>query len=318
MYTVPDQTGRTAVVTGANSGTGKEAAARLAAAGARVVLAVRTPAKGEAARTEILERAPGADVVVRRLDLADLASVREFADGHEGSLDLLLNNAGVMAVPEQHLTVDGFELQTASNVLGPFALTVRLLPALLAARGARVVTMSSAAAWTGRVDPERLAVPALYSPRSVYGTTKLADLLLARHLARVAEERGWDLRSLAAHPGITRTNLFVNGATVGGAEPSRFATTLFEHVMPLQEVATGAEPLLVAATAPDAANGSYWGPTGWGPRGLLQMAGRSGEVRAPRAAGDADLAARFWRAAEELVGVSLPSAGRGAPIADRS
>ena len=309
MFTVPDQTGRTAVVTGANSGTGKEAAARLAAAGARVVLAVRTPAKGEAARAEILERAPGADVVVRRLDLADLASIHEFADGHEGPLDLLLNNAGVMNVPDRHLTVDGFELQTASNVLGPFALTVRLLPALLAARGARVVTMSSTAAWMGRIDLAHLGDPQTYRPMSVYGTTKLADLLLARHLARVADERGWNLRSLAAHPGLTRTELFANSTVPEGGAPTRPLPPM-ARFLPMQEVDRGAEPMLVAATDPGAENGSYWGPTGWGPAGLMQVAGRPGQVRAPFAAGNVDLAARFWRAAEGLVGVSIPEDAR--------
>jgi NAD(P)-dependent dehydrogenase (short-subunit alcohol dehydrogenase family) len=312
VYEVPDQSGRTAVVTGANSGTGKEAAARLAGAGARVVLAVRTPEKGDAAAAEIRARVPGAEVEVRRLDLADLASVREFAEGFDGPLDLLLNNAGVMAVPEQHLTSDGFELQTASNVLGPFALTIRLLPRLLATPGARVVTMSSTGAWMGRVDPARLAVPRRYSPWLVYGTTKLADLLLANHLARVAAARGWDLRSLAAHPGVTRTNLAVAGASVGSTGPRRSFPLLAERVLPMQEVDMGAEPMLVAATDPQAANGSYWGPTGWGPAGLLQMAGRSGRVRAPGAAGDVDLAARFWAAAEELTGVALPASARAA------
>jgi NAD(P)-dependent dehydrogenase (short-subunit alcohol dehydrogenase family) len=303
MYSVPDQSGRTAVVTGANSGTGKEAAARLAAAGAHVVLAVRTPEKGETARTEILDRAPGASVEVRRLDLADQASVRDFADGLEGPVDLLLNNAGVMAVPEQHLTVDGFELQTASNVLGPFALTLRLLPQLLAAPAPRVVWMSSTAAWTGRVDPESPAVPRRYHPQLVYGATKLADQLLANHLARVADERGWALRSLAAHPGVTRTNLFANGTAAGGGAPR--ANPSFERFLPLQEVDTGAEPMLVAATDPGAAGGTYWGPTGWGPTGLLQMRGRTAQVRAPRAAGDVGLAARYWTAAERVTGVSL-------------
>ncbi|MCD2188354.1 SDR family NAD(P)-dependent oxidoreductase [Actinomycetospora soli] len=303
MYSVPDQTGRTAVVTGANSGTGKEAAARLAAAGARVVLAVRSSEKGEAARAEILSRAPGAAVEVRRLDLADQASVRAFAEGVDGPVDLLLNNAGVMAVPEQHLTVDGFELQTASNVLGPFALTVRLLPQLLAAPGARVVWMSSTAAWTGRVDPERPEVPRRYSPTLVYGATKLADQLLANHLARVADTRGWDLRSLGAHPGITRTELFANSTVPGGGAPREMPR--LQRLLPLQEVDTGAEPMLVAATDPGAANGTYWGPTGWGPTGLLQVRGRTARVRAPRAAADVDLAARYWAAAERVTGVSL-------------
>ncbi|WP_433801155.1 SDR family NAD(P)-dependent oxidoreductase [Actinomycetospora sp. CA-084318] len=308
MYAVPDQTGRTAVVTGANSGTGKEAAARLAAAGARVVLAVRTPAKGEAARADVLRRAPGADVAVRRLDLADQASVREFAEGLDGPVDLLLNNAGVMAVPEQHLTVDGFELQTASNVLGPVALTVRLLPQLLAAPAARVVWMSSTAAWTGRVDPERPEVPRRYSPTLVYGATKLADLLVANHLARVADARGWTLRSLAAHPGITRTELFANSTVPGGGAPREMPR--LQRLLPLQEVDTGAEPMLVAATDPAAGNGTYWGPTGWGLPGLLQMRGRTAQVRAPRAAADADLAARYWTAVERVTGVSLDATVR--------
>ena len=154
MYAVPDQTGKFAVVTGANSGTGKEAARRLADAGARVVMAVRTVAKGEQARAEILARHPHAQLEVRRIDLADLASVEEFADGliADGTpLDLLVNNAGVMAPPTRMTTADGFELQFGSNYLGPFALTVRLLPPLLAAAAPRVATMSSGTANYGRI-----------------------------------------------------------------------------------------------------------------------------------------------------------------------
>src|SRR5688500_10793038 len=154
VYTVPDQTGRLAVVTGANSGTGREAAERLAAAGARVVLAVRTVAKGEAARDEILAAHPGAQLEVRRQDLADLASVQEFADALLGDgtpVDMLLNNAGVMAPPTRFTTADGFELQFGSNFLGPFALTMRVLPLLLAAPAPRVATMSSIAARSGRI-----------------------------------------------------------------------------------------------------------------------------------------------------------------------
>ncbi len=305
MYVVPDLTGRTAVVTGANSGTGEEAAARLAGAGAHVVLAVRSPERGEAARSRLLARVPGASTEIRRLDLADLASVREFTDGllaQGRPLDLLLNNAGVMAVPDQHLTGDGFELQMASNALGPFALTVRLLPLLLAAPGARVTTMSSGAAHLGRVDPARLAVPRRYSPLRAYGASKLADLLLTRHLARVADERGWELRSTAAHPGYTATNLQANGPALGRETPQRFQPRLVEALLPVQQVDTGAEPMLVAATDPAAENGSYWGPSG-----RFGLVGETGRARLPRAARDAGLAARFWTAAEELTGVSLPA-----------
>src|SRR5215468_988286 len=154
MYEVPDQTGRLALVTGANSGTGKEATKRLAAAGARVVMAVRTPAKGEAARAEILAAHPAALLEIRRVDLADLASVKEFADGliADGTpIDLLLNNAGVMTPPSRMTTADGFELQFGSNYLGPFALTMRLLPLVLEASAPRVVTMSSGVANLGRI-----------------------------------------------------------------------------------------------------------------------------------------------------------------------
>ena len=154
MYSVPDQSGRRIVITGANSGTGQEAARRLAAAGAHVIMGVRTVAKGERARDGILAQQPQAQLEVRRVDLADLASVAEFADGliAEGTpLDLLVNNAGVMAVPSRMTTADGFELQFGTNFLGPFALTVRLLPLLLAAPAPRVATMSSGMANIGRI-----------------------------------------------------------------------------------------------------------------------------------------------------------------------
>lgn len=192
MYAVPDLTGKLAVVTGANSGTGKEAARRLAGAGAQVVLAVRTPAKGEQARTEILAEHPGARVEVRRVDLADLASVEVLADGliADGTpLDLLLNNAGVMAPPTRMTTADGFELQFGSNFLGPFALTVRLLPLLPAAAAPRVATMSSGTANYGRIRFDDLQWERRrYSPHLSYAQSKLADLMLTRQLADIAAD----------------------------------------------------------------------------------------------------------------------------------
>jgi len=306
MYVVPDQTGRTAVVTGANSGTGKETAARLAAAGARVVLAVRSPERGDAARKDLEARVPGADLEVRRLDLADLASITTFADDllEDGRpLDVLVNNAGVMAVPERLLTVDGFELQMGSNALGPLALTVRLLPALLAAPDPRVATMSSGFAHLGRVDPTDVNASRRYGPWRAYAASKLADLLLARHLAHVADERGWNLRSTAAHPGYTHTNLQTSGPSLGRAARSGVPGGRLERLIPSQEVDTGAEPLLFAAADPAAENGGYWGPGG-----LFGLVGGTTRARFPRRALDDDLAARFWRTAEELTGVSLPAA----------
>src|ERR1700742_3343943 len=197
MYSVPDQTGKLAVITGANSGTGKEAARRLGAAGARVIMAVRTVAKGEQARADILARHPGAQLEVRRVDLADLASVTEFTDGliADGTpVDLLLNNAGVMAVPTRMTTADGFELQFGSNFLGPFALTVRLLPLLLRAPAPRVATMSSGMANVGRINFTDLQASRRYRAWPAYCQSKLADLMLTQHLAVLATERGWNLR----------------------------------------------------------------------------------------------------------------------------
>src|ERR1022692_4461993 len=224
MYTVPDQAGRLVVVTGANSGTGKEATRRLAAAGAHVVMAVRTVAKGEQARAEILAQCPDAQLQVRRIDLADLASVRTFTDGlsSDGTpIDLLINNAGVMAPPTRMTTADGFELQFGSNFLGPFALTIQLLPLVLAAASPRVVTMSSGTASYGRIRFGDLQWERRYSANFSYAQSKLADLMLTRHLAAVAAERGWNLMSTAAHPGFTRTNLQTAGASLGRDKPKR-------------------------------------------------------------------------------------------------
>src|SRR5271166_691681 len=179
MYAVPDQEGKIVVVTGANSGTGKEATRRLAEAGAHVVMAVRTIAKGEQARDEILARQPGASLEVRRIDLADLGSVKEFADGliADGTpVDVLINNAGVMAPPARMTTAGGFELQFGSNFLGPFALTMRLLPLVLAAPAPRVVTMSSGVASYGRIRFADLQWEhGRYSPNLSYAQSKLAD-----------------------------------------------------------------------------------------------------------------------------------------------
>jgi NAD(P)-dependent dehydrogenase (short-subunit alcohol dehydrogenase family) len=303
MYVVPDQTGRLAVVTGANSGTGKEAARRLAAAGARVVMAVRTPAKGEAARAEILAARPGARLEIRRVDLADLASVREFADGMlaDGTpIDLLLNNAGVMTPPSRMATTDGFELQFGSNYLGPFALTMRLLPLLLAAPAPRVTTMSSGVANYGRIHFDDLQWERRYNSFAAYGQSKLADLMMARRLATVATERGWHLMSNAAHPGYTRTNLQTAGASLGRDKPR---AALFTRVplMPSQAAEQGTEPMLHAATSPDAVNGGYYGPSGF-----MELIGPTGPARLNRRMRDDATATRLWTAAERLTGTGLP------------
>jgi NAD(P)-dependent dehydrogenase (short-subunit alcohol dehydrogenase family) len=313
MYSVPDQSGRRVVVTGANSGTGQEATRRLAAAGAHVIMAVRTVAKGEQAREAILAQDPQAQLEVRRVDLADLASVAEFADGliaEAAPLDLLLNNAGVMAVPDRMTTADGFELQFGSNFLGPFALTVRLLPLLLAAPSPRVATMSSGMASMGRIHFDDLQYSRHYRAWPAYSQSKLADLMLTQHLAALAFERDWNLLSTAAHPGFTRTNLQTAGPNLGRDKP-RWSPLQLATGLLSQEVQTGAEPMLYAATSPDAVNGAYYGP---GSRGGL--VGPTVLARPPRAARDAATAARLWTEAERLTGVSLsavttPASGAG-------
>jgi NAD(P)-dependent dehydrogenase (short-subunit alcohol dehydrogenase family) len=303
MYDVPDQAGKLAIVTGSNSGTGKEAARRLAAAGASVIMAVRTPAKGEQARAEILARHPGARVDVRRVDLADLASVAAFADSvaAEGvPVDLLINNAGVMAPPSRMQTADGFELQFGSNFLGPFALTIRLLPVVLAASWPRVVTMSSGMANFGRIDFEDLQwTRRRYRANLAYSQSKLADLMLTLQLATIAGERGWSLLSTAAHPGFTRTNLQTAGASLGRERPKRTVANSL-HILPSQEVGPGTEPLLYAATSPDASAGGYYGPGG-----RFGLVGPTTTVRPPRRATDAAVRARLWAEAENLTGVAL-------------
>jgi NAD(P)-dependent dehydrogenase (short-subunit alcohol dehydrogenase family) len=304
MYSVPDQAGKLIVVTGANSGTGQEATRRLAAAGAHVIMAVRTMAKGEQARAGILAQHPGAKLDVRRVDLADLASVREFADGllADGTpVDVLINNAGVMAPPTRMTTADGFELQFGSNYLGPFALTIRLLPLLLAAAAPRVVTMSSGVASYGRIRFDDLQWERRYRPNLAYAQSKLADLMLATRLATVAAQRGWTLLSNAAHPGFTRTNLQTAGASLGRDTPKRTPFNSFS-ILPSQQVGPGTEPLLQAATSPDAVNGGYYGPGG-----RFGLVGPTAIVRPPRRARDAATAARLWTEAERLTGVALPA-----------
>ena len=307
MYSVPDLSGQLAVVTGANSGTGKEAARRLAAAGATVLMAVRTVAKGEAARAEILADHPEARLDVRRIDLADLTSVQEFADGLVNDatpIDLLINNAGVMAPPTRMTTADGFELQFGSNFLGPFALTNRLLPLVLAASCPRVVTMSSGTASYGRIRFDDLQWEQRYSANLSYAQSKLADLMMAQHLATVAVQRGWNLSSTAAHPGFTRTNLQTAGASLGRDKPKRSLLNSM-NILPSQGVEQGAEPLLYAATSPDAVNGGYYGPGG-----RFGLVGPPVPAKPTRRARDAATNARLWAVAEQLTVVALPAAVR--------
>lgn len=304
MYRVPTQEGKLCVVTGANSGTGKEAARRLAGAGASVILAVRNLEKGELAREAIATEFPTATLQVRELDLADLSSVASFAAAmteENVPIDVLLNNGGVMAVPKRIETIDGFELQFATNFLGHFALTVRLLPLLLAAAGPTVTTMSSSIAGRGKIRFDDLQGQRRYGPYRAYAQSKLADLLFAQHLAVLARDRNWDLMSNAAHPGYTRTNLFDAGVNLGRERPKRQLLGNLRY-LPSQGVEQGTEPMLYAATSPDAISGAYYGP-----RGALGLTGATTLVRAPRSARDPQVASRLWSVAEGLTGVTIPA-----------
>jgi NAD(P)-dependent dehydrogenase (short-subunit alcohol dehydrogenase family) len=305
VYKVPTQLDKIAVVTGANSGTGKETARRLAGAGALVIMTVRTKEKGEAAREEIVAQQPDAQLEVRMLDLADLSSVKTFADAllsEKRPLNLLVNNAGVMTPPKRFETVDGFELQMGTNFLGPFALTLRLMPLLLAANESRVTTMSSNAATVGSIRFNDSQWRRRYSPFFAYAQSKLADLLFAQQLSSIARERNWDLISNAAHPGFTRTNLFSAGASLGRDRPRRqwMGQATF---LPSQGVEQGSEPLLYAAASPEAVSGAYYGPSRF-----FGLVGPTTIVRVPRSARKANLGERLWKLAEQLTGVELPGA----------
>ena len=298
---IPDLTGRRAVVTGANSGVGAATALQLARAGCGVVMAARDWARGDAAVRRVRMHVPGADVELALLDLADLSSVRAFVDAQDGRpLDLLVNNAGVMALPRQ-LTVDGFELQFATNHLGHYALTGLLLPALLRRPRPRVVTVSSIVHWLGSIDFDNLMGEHGYQPWTAYAQSKLANLLFMRELHHRATGAGVGLVSAAAHPGLSATPLYQRSP---GARRSLFALKSLGRPATLvlgQSAAKGALPQLIAATAPGVGGGEYFGPGG-----PAEFRGRPTRVRMSKNAQDEVAAERLWRVSEELTGVSYP------------
>jgi NAD(P)-dependent dehydrogenase (short-subunit alcohol dehydrogenase family) len=301
---IPDQRGRLAVITGANSGIGFETAKALAMAGAEVVLATRSAEKGEAAAAEIRAATPAAVVTREPLDLASLASVAAFAERRRRdgrAIDLLVNNAGIMAIPRRRLTADGFEMQLGTNFLGHFALTAQLLDLLRAAPAPRVVTVSSAAAMApARIHLDDLQLERGYRAWRAYAQSKLATLLLALELDRRSRAAGWGLLSAASHPGASRTNLQSTGPRdgAGGDRPS-----ISELIMRIpgvsQTAAEGALPTLFAATAPGVQGGDYFGPSRH-----LGMVGPPAPARLPRRARDQETAAALWNAAETLTGVT--------------
>jgi len=284
---VPDMMGKIAIVTGANSGIGYETARVLAARGAQVTLACRNLEKAKAAQGQITREHPQAQVELTHLDLANLASVRRFAgdfSARHDPLDLLVNNAGVMAIPERWTTDDGFEMQFGTNHLGHFALTGLLMDAIKRAPGARVVTVSSSAHARGRIDFDDLNAEKSYSRLAAYSQSKLANLLFTYELQRRFESAGVEAIAAAAHPGWTATNLQ--------------AHILFFRVLnPLvaQKIDMGALPTLRAATAPDVQGGDYYGPGGF-----MGMRGAPVKVQSHERSHDQAVAGRLWQVSEEM------------------
>jgi len=292
---IPDQSGRTAVVTGANSGLGLVTARELARAGATVVMACRNLDKGHAAVDAIRSAVPQAQLQLDELDLASLASVRSFADRFTATrdgLDLLINNAGVMA-PPRRLTADGFELQFGTNHLGHFALTGLLLPQLEGREDARVVTLSSTAHRTGRIAFDNLNGDRHYFRWRAYGQSKLANLLFALELDRRLRASGSTVKSLAAHPGYAATNLQSAAAPLVDRLVMKVANAVVA-----QSDEMGALPTLYAATEPGLEGGIYVGPDG-----IAEQRGYPKIVQPNGAARDEATARRLWEVSADLTGV---------------
>ncbi|WP_411100989.1 SDR family oxidoreductase [Streptomyces sp. x-45] len=305
--TVTGVRGKRVVVTGASDGVGLGLALRLAAAGAELVLPVRNEAKGAAAVERIRAADPDVEVSTRALDLASLASVQKLAATLEAEgrpIHLLINNAGVMAPPTRHTTEDGFELQFGTNHLGHMALTGRLLP-LLREGGARVTTVTSSAARSGKPDWEDLQAERGYAPVRAYNLSKLANLLFALELNRRSTAGEWGIVSNAAHPGTTLTNLYASGPNLGRSRPSpheAIVRRLARWGLLVQSVDAGLLPLLYAATSPEADGGQLYGPDGLG-----QFTGGPTRLAVYKSARDGATAARMWRVSEELTGVRFPA-----------
>jgi NAD(P)-dependent dehydrogenase (short-subunit alcohol dehydrogenase family) len=296
---IPPQRGKLAVVTGATGGLGYQTAMRLAQAGAEVALTGRNETKGREAVSKIRNQFPDANISFEALDLANLASVadfaRRFATAH-ASLDLLINNAGVMALPTRQTTADGFEMQFGTNYLGHYALTAQLLPLLRRAHQPRVVSLSSIAHRTGFIQFSDLQGERFYSPWKAYNQSKLAMLMFALELQRRSDGAGWNLISNASHPGWARTDLFANGPGFGLISfASQFAAPLFS-----QSAESGALPTLFAATSPQAEGGGYYGPNG-----LYELRGPPAPARIMPQARDKAAAAKLWDVSQQLTGVSF-------------
>lgn len=298
---IPSQRGRLAIVTGATGGLGYETALALAAAGAEVVLAGRNDTRGAKALERLRAAHPDARVRFEQLDLASLASVAAFADkllAAGRGVDLLVNNAGVMALPQRRETADGFEMHFATNYLGHFALTARLLPILRRGGAARIVNVSSLAATLKSINLDDLQSQNAYVPFQTYGMTKLTMLMFALEFQRRSAVAGWGIEGLAAHPGFARTDIISNGPASSGLRGALWRMSK-SFLLPMSPPAgPAALPILFAATSPDARGGGYYGPS-W----ILEIIGPPGPAKLPKRALDRTAASQLWETSERLAGV---------------
>ena len=297
---IPDLSGKTILVTGANSGLGLECSTVLAGKGARVIMAVRNLQKGEKAREQILVRYPQANLDLMQLDLANLQSVRDFADSFKTKydrLDIQLNNAGVMGIPRQE-TADGFEMQLGVNHLGHFALTGQLLELLRKTPGARIHNVTSSAHYMGRINFDDLMGKKHYGRWLAYGQSKLANVLFTFELQKRLQAAGADTLVNTSHPGIVLGNLQTNSVQQSGTQ---FEGLIYRLVGPFlgQDVHMGVLPMLYAMTSPQAKGGTLYGPH------TFKMRGYPEEQRAKKSAYDAEVLKRFWDVSEELSGVKF-------------
>ncbi|HEX9026200.1 MAG TPA: oxidoreductase [Clostridium sp.] len=296
---IPTQKGRSVIITG-TGGLGYETALELSRAGAEVIMAGRNRKKGEESINKIRRSVLSANIRFEELDLADLISIKKFTErmkDQRKSLDLLINNAGVMTPPQRKITKDGFELQFGTNFLGHFALTAGLLPLLKKGKNPRVVNVSSLAHLAGIIDFENLQSERSYKPMVAYSQSKLANLMFSFELERRSENFGWGIKSIAVHPGISRTELIPNGA--GKNSPMGILRRAMGPIM-FQAASQGALPSLYAATSPNAEGGAYYGPSKFNEmRGLPKLAKPAPQSR------DEKVAERLWDVSKNLTDVDF-------------
>lgn len=296
---IPQRNDGLAVITGSTEGIGYEDALALSSAGWNVIMMGRNAQKGAEAIAKIRQINPKAKVSFEKIDLADLSSIKAYASkmiDKGNAINLLINNAGVMTPPNRLETKDGFELQFGTNHLGHFALTAQLLPLLRKTPNARVVTLSSVAARAGKINFEDLQYKNSYVPMQAYGQAKLANLMFALELQRQSDKHGWGIKSLASHPGVSRTNLLITGAGRWSASgmARRFLPFLF------QPSSQGALPTLYAATSPEAKGGVYYGPDKMGEtRGFPSIA------KIPSQAEDLEVSQQLWEVSQKLAKVEF-------------